>query len=162
VFPVLNKATKAEIAAEIERQLRAEKFAAVDRQLDGHDEKEARPRLVGARRMVAETWSEGLEQARNETPEPGSFTGVGMITIAVDEPRTAEEADAVAVARATEVARREIQSRRAVAAANRAGVEHLGVTEVEVDEDNKIGARLRSLLGLRGAPTDAADEYRIG
>jgi hypothetical protein len=161
---MLSKAAKVEIAAEIERQLRAEKFAVIDRQLADHDTKEARPRHLGAMQMRAKVLAEGIAAMRATPPGPGEPIGIGDIRVAVPPPTNAEEADAVAVAKATEVARREIQTRRSVAAANAAGAAHLRPAPPDPDAAaaSTFRAKVAGLIPRRSRATDPADEYQIG
>jgi hypothetical protein len=146
---------------EVSRQLRDQRLEQTQRRLDGAEERE-QERTPSTAQLRAKVLSEGLAQARTETPKVGDFTGVGGIRVGVDlDGETEADRDVRLAAAAAERYQREVQSRRAVAAANRAGVEHLGVAPAEVDEDATLTARIKSLFGMRTKPGDPEPRVEI-
>jgi hypothetical protein len=162
---MLNKDTRTEIAAEVARQLRTQRLDEISGDIDMLAALEARrdSRIPSARTMVAKTWAEGIEQARKETPRPGSFTGIGGIRVSdVPENETEEESETRLAARAAANYRKELQTERHSREADRIAAEWIGAEPAE-DGAETVGlaSRLRDLLPRRSKSSDDG-RYEIG
>jgi hypothetical protein len=144
---LISKDLKKQVEVEVAKQLRDARLNAIEAGLDLAVEME-NGRVPSQRRLVAEVWAAGLAAARTTTPAPGSFTGTGMISVAEPPPATAQEADDRALALATKRARQSVEAEQRARAANRAGDEWLGVTEVDATEDTMLTARIKGLARL--------------
>jgi hypothetical protein len=165
---MLNSAMRKAIREEVERVVRDEKFAAVDRRLERADELETN-RIPTQQSLIAQIWADGIEAARTETPKVGDLVDA-VVWLGPPDDETGQQRDDRLTALAAERYRKELQTERHSREADRAAAEWIGAEPAEwigaepaEDGDETVGlaSRLRDLLPRRSRQTDPEPRAEI-